>query len=343
MKKVVIAILPILFTAQACNFLFGDLYGDQGSGARGVFASVDSGDTWQEANSVTPNKSLSGAQISALHVEEGANQNVLAATYNAGLYASEDSAKSWAQLLPGFALHDVFINSVNHDEILAAGAQNDRAAIVKTEDRGGAWQSIYNAPTAGLAVTVLAPDPKNPAVMYAGLSSGTLLRSIDGGTTWNTVSDLTDRIWRIAVAGDTGGTIYVLLREEGFRRSEDGGRTWTEVKLTGEATRYNAIQSDPSSPSVVMVGTDKGLYRSADRGNTWTQVLLPLNTEGSNVTALAMNPDNKSQIFAAIRSTIYKSSDLGQTWKTMALPTGRTVGVLVVDPEEPNRVYAGLR
>ena len=343
MKKAIIVILPIMFTAQACNFLFGDIYGEQASGTRGVMVSVDSGGTWADANKINPNKSLSGAQVMRLHIEEGTSENILAATLNAGLYGSDDKAETWTQLLPGYSAYDVHINPINHDEIYTSGSKGGLPAVMKSADRGGTWTRIYSAPTKGIAVEVIKFDPKNSAVIYAGLSSGTMLRSIDGGQTWKGVADLPDRIWRIALGNDAGGTIYALLREQGFRKSQDGGKTWVEVKLPDDAKRFNDLYNDDSSPSLVMVATDKGLYRSSDSGNNWAKIGLPLNPEGSNVAALTVNPDKKSQIFAAIKYTIYRSDDAGQTWKTVSLPTGRTVGAIVVDPEEPNRVYAGLR
>lgn len=342
MKRAILTILPLLFTAQACNFLFGDIYGEQATGTRGVMVSVDSGDTWAEANKINPNKSLSGAQIMRLHIEEGASENILAATLNVGLYASDNKTETWIQLLPGYSAYDVYINPVNHDEIYTSGSKRGLPAVMKSADRGGTWTQIYSAPTKG-AAEVIKFDPKNPAVIYAGLSSGTLLRSIDGGQTWKGIADLDDRIWRIAVGNDAGGTIYALLREQGFRRSQDGGKTWIEIKLPDSAKRFNDIYNDDSSPASVLVATDKGLYRSSDSGSNWTKIGLPINPDGSNVAALTVNPDKKSQIFAAIKNTIYRSDDAGQTWKTVSLPTGRTVGALVVDQEEPNRVYAGLR
>ncbi len=342
MKKVIIIILPLIFTAQACDFLFGDITGQQGSGARGVFVSTDSGQTWQESSQISKDKNLGNAQISRIVIEKSNNQNLLIASLNSGVFASDTQGTKWFQLLPDVAAYDIFINPHNSEELFVAGARNKTATIMKSPDRAGSWVSIYSEPAAQAAVVSLITDPRNSAVLYAGLSTGTVLRSIDFGNTWNLVTDFKDRIVVLTLTGD-GQTFYMLGRGEGLKRSIDSGKNWTNIELPEKPTFYNGLTIDPNNSAILFLATDKGLFRSRDGGGSWTKLLLPVTPELNNISTVMVNPKDSGQIFASIRSTVYRSDDNGSTWRTSKLPTQRTISQIVVDPMEPNRIYVGLQ
>ncbi len=340
MFRIGVIVLPLMFTAQACNLF--DFTGEQGSGSRGIFLSTDSGQTWEEAGKISKDKTLSGAAVSRLVIEPGKPNNILAATLNMGVFGSDNNGKNWVSLLPGFAAYDAFFNPRDSQEIFVAGSRNKLAVILKSPDRGGTWIQIYNEPTGQAAVTSLIFDARNPSVFYAGLSSGTVLRSIDGGNTWNTLSAVQDRIVDLALGSD-GNTLYLLGRSQGLRRSADAGRTWTELNFPDKPAQYNDLFRDPANWSLLYVGTDKGLYTSLSGGAEWNKVPLPVTAEVNQISAVTTNPQSPSQIFAAIRSTIYRSDDRGATWSIQSLPTLRTISDIAIDPEEPNRIYVGLK
>jgi len=132
----------------------------------------------------------------------------------------------------------------------------------------------------------------NPEVMY-GAAPTSLLRSTDGGQSWDLVgqNDLIRKTW---VRGSDAGTevsgkpfaeptyiddiaidpvdanrVYVVA-SKGLLRTENGGETWC-VLNTG-ITKVLAIHSiaiAPARPDVLFVGTYKGLMRSVDRGCHW--------------------------------------------------------------------------
>lgn len=342
MKKIIFTILPILFVAQSCNFLFGDLTGQGGSGSKGVFLSTDSGQTWGEANRIGKNKSLAQAEISQIVMDPANSKNILAVTVNAGIYASNSGASGWGQILPNFGGYDAFINPNNNKEIFAAGSRAGVSVILKSADSGGTWTQIYSEPTGRAAVVSLIYDPKNSAVFYAGLSSGTILKSVDSGNNWNTVVNFQDRIIKMTLTPDSR-TFYVLSRSQGLRRSQDGGKGWNEIKVVESPGQFNDFALEPGNPAVMYVVTEKGLFKSQDSGATWTRLLLPANPQVNNVSSVVVNPQNRRQIFATIRSTVYRSDDYGASWRTEALPTNRVISKIAIDPTEPNRIYVGLK
>ena len=343
MKKVILLTIPLFFLAQACNFLTSGLSGGGGSGSKGVFVSTDSGQTWQESNVVTGGGSLSGADVTKLIIDQNNSKNLLAVTNNSGVYATNNSGAEWFQLMPNISGHDAYLNPQRSQEIVAAGGVGSRPAIVKSLNSGGAWTQVYSHPVSQAAVTAVVYDQRNTSILYAGLSTGTIIKSVDGGTSWNTVVSHKDRIVRLLLASN-GSTIYELGRAEGVQRSLDGGRTWAVLKLPEKPSQYNDLTFENiANANVLYLATAAGLFKSSDGGDTWTKLSLPATPAATLVSAVTVSQDNRSQVFAAVRSTIYRSDDAGATWRTQSLSTNRAITSIVIDPAEPNRVYVGLK
>jgi len=341
MRKAVLIALPIIFTAQACNLF--SLSGD-GSGSKGIFVSTDGADTWEERSTVSAKDNLQNADISKIFIEQNNPKNLLAATLNKGLYGSDSKASAWIPLLPGFAAYDAFVNPFNSQEVFAVGSKSKLAVVFKSSDRGGTWVEIYNQPSGEAAVTALAFDQNVPNILFVGLSTGAVIKSLDNGETWNIATDLMDRVVRIIIAPDSNRTVYALTRAKGIHRSVDGGATWNSAQATGfGASQFNDLILSPGQPQTLYLATATNLQRSRDGGISWSEINLPTTPRINNITAVAINPQNPSQIFAAIKFNVYRSDDGGVTWRTHALPTGRRIFQLAIDPSEPNRIYAGVR
>jgi photosystem II stability/assembly factor-like uncharacterized protein len=117
--------------------------------------------------------------------------------------------------------------------------------------------------------------------------------------------------------------------------------------------RVVAIAGVPSEPSVFyMGGVQGGVWRSDNYGLTWTNITdgkLPANAYG--IGALAVAPSNPKIIYAGtgeadIRQDfapgdgIYKSTDAGKTWRYAGLRETHMTTSIVIDPRNPNTVYA---
>jgi photosystem II stability/assembly factor-like uncharacterized protein len=103
-------------------------------------------------------------------------------------------------------------------------------------------------------------------------SLGTVIRSTDGGITWNviptefsiTVTGISARdANNLAIVGNTGF----------FALSSDQGLTWT-VKPTGTTQNLTGVSYFPNN-RIVVGGVAKTILSSADLGNTWTPLALP--------------------------------------------------------------------
>jgi photosystem II stability/assembly factor-like uncharacterized protein len=206
---------------------------------------------------------------------------------------------------------------------------------------GSTWVALKPLPHQGSsAVFALAVDPSNDQVLIGGNSQGTLLRSADGGSTWNSVHAGHPGLTTVAFSPYTSGLVLVGTRGAGAVASGDGGTTWKAVSGLDGRT----VHTFGFSLTVIAAGTDRGVYLSQD-GLTWTQSGLAAH----NIDALAV---------AAIHSPVkliagsdasasggslpmFMSADAGATWSSQSPAISGTVIVkLAAGPLPPK---SGIR
>jgi len=144
--------------------------------------------------------------------------------------------------------------------------------------------------------------------VIAALYNGTLMRSVDAGTTWlpvgptgSWISAASSADGQRLMAGREGGDVWV---------SNDGGQTWTPRGLSGD---WYALASSADGSKLVAASYATGyIYTSADFGSTWTARENP-----RRWTALASSSDGSKLIASAQGSggeRLYVSTDSGQSW-----------------------------
>src|SRR5436305_12693613 len=115
--------------------------------------------------------------------------------------------------------------------------------------------------------------------------------------------------------------------------------------------RVASIAGVPGDPSIYYAGAASGgVWKTTDGGIRWTPVSdsMPVAAIG----ALAVAPSDPSIVWAgtgeawAIRDSdvagngVYKSIDAGKTWKHMGLNETGRIGRIVINPHDPNNVFA---
>ena len=245
-------------------------------------------------------------------------------SFGDGVYKSTDGGKTWQHmgLKETERVSAIAINPQNPD-IVYIGAlghafgPNDERGVFMTTDGGKTWtKTLYIDNEHGVADLEI--DPTNPNILYAGMWSferkpwthrsgsekGGVYKSIDGGRTWNKL---------------TNGLPKLM------------GRIGVRV-----------APSNPNVVYVIVESKDGTLYRSDDRGETFK--LASKNTDivsrGFYYTRVRVDPTNENRIFA-VASTLYTSVDGGKTFRSI---TGRThvdFHALWLDPKNPKRMWHG--
>ena len=116
--------------------------------------------------------------------------------------------------------------------------------------------------------------------------------------------------------------------------------------------RTRAATGVPGQPNVFYVGQgDGGVWKSDDYGRTWTPIFD--DQPSQSIGAIAIAPSDPNVVYAAsgeglqrpdlsVGDGIYKSTDGGKTWTHLGLRDGQQIPGLVVDPRDPNRIFAAV-
>ena len=117
---------------------------------------------------------------------------------------------------------------------------------------------------------------------------------------------MSGRVTSIDVVHNNPNIIYAGTASGGLWKSSNGGITWDPIFDDQETASVGAVAIQQSNPSVIWVGTGEGNPRNSLNGG-----------EG-----------------------IYKSLDAGKSWTRMGLEKTRNIHRVVIDPTNPDVVYA---
>ena len=145
----------------------------------------------------------------------------------------------------------------------------------------------YGALPGDAPVFGLANSPSQPETVYAATVGASLVQT-DDGTAWHEVSaSLPRRLWRVAIdaAPDTAGfpPMYVGSNGEGFWKSLDGGKTWTQADNGLSGAGALNVRAIALGIHLIVVGTSNGVFKTADGGGTWQAMGL----QGFDISAVA--------------------------------------------------------
>lgn len=116
--------------------------------------------------------------------------------------------------------------------------------------------------------------------------------------------------------------------------------------------RTRGISGVPSQPNVFYIGqVNGGVWKSDDYGRTWNPIFDAEPTQ--SIGAIAVAPSDPNIVYIAsgeglhrpdlsVGNGIYKSTDAGKTWTHLGLRDGQQIPALVVDPHNPDRLFAAV-
>ncbi|MCK5221130.1 MAG: hypothetical protein KAR14_06080 [Candidatus Aminicenantes bacterium] len=177
------------------------------------------------------------------------------------------------------------IISTHNPDIIYHGMQY----VMMSRDRGNTWEKIshdlsYNNPKKigdinYQTITALDESPKRFGLIYAGTDDGRIWRTMNGGKNWKMIrSGKVPVRWvsRLVASKFDLATVYMTQtgrRDDDFQvyiwKSENFGRTWTDISGNIPVGPVNVIREDPENKKRLYLGTDAGVYISNDGGKKW--------------------------------------------------------------------------
>lgn len=291
---------------------------------------------------------LQGSGAQCLAGDPNQPSTLYAGSATRGLFKSVDGGRSWLSVeLPHQAVFSVAVSPA--DGAVYAGCEP--SMIFKSTDGGGSWRelsalrSLPSAPTWSFPprpwtshVRWIAPSPHDAGLLLAGIELGGVMRSSDGGETWDDQRpgaqlDVHALAWHPTAAGrayEAGGG--------GAAWSRDGGDTWLAADRGRDRDYTWALAVDPLDPERWYVSASTGpqyahrrgeargrLYRWQGEG-PWESLSNGLPQPLDNmVYALAAAP---GRLFAGlIDGQIYTSDDAGDSWNRLPVEGAPLSGI----------------
>lgn len=196
-------------------------------------------------------------------------------------------------------------------------AVGERGHILLSSDAGRTWQQ-RPVPTRATLTSVWFADDRHG---WAAGHDSTILRTTDGGTTWEKVYDdpagaapILDLWFRDAARGYAIGAYGLFLT------TTDGGATWESTPLpatAGTAVDLHLNQLRSLADGRLAIAAEAGhLFLSGD-GERWATISPPY--EGSLFGILPLDGDRL--LTYGLRGHLFLSTDAGRRWRSVASGT----------------------
>lgn len=176
---------------------------------------------------------------------------------------STDMGKTWTDCSPDVVAD---LRAIHFTSEAAGWAAGDYS-ILKTTDAGISWKQVHNSWDLEIGGVFGLDGNRALAVGQGGL----ILRTEDGGRSWNRQRSGTDAVlFRVRFFAGTGWVLGFDDKVATILTTKDQGRTWTKVTLPRS---YRAVFDVFISGSRGwMVGTDGLILTTSDGGASWTEL-----------------------------------------------------------------------
>jgi|GEM_PF-5580956 len=294
----------------------------------GYFASsTDTGRTWQSV----ADESLQPYGLSlAVHPD---NPGLILAGTGNGIAVSMNDGLSWRETSagPGYTLfNDLHFEAASG--VLYAGTEGGR--IYRRYE--GNWD-VINPRLRRAAVRELVISPVHPQRLYACTAEDLVLRSDDGGGTWQGVSAgfPNAMLFDLEISATDPDILYAAT-EDGLYRTTDAGRTWQSIEIEWSFhPGVSGIHLHASDPEFIIANCGWEYAVSTDDGQTWNVEYTP----GINILQIELDPQTFDIIYLVDSYSFYASHDGGQNWNVCFHDSEQDPFAFFLNPHDHEELY----
>jgi photosystem II stability/assembly factor-like uncharacterized protein len=129
------------------------------------------------------------------------------------------------------------------------------------------------------------------------------------------------------------------------------GQVWSELGPSNIGGRIRDVAADPTTSGVVYIATGTGgLWRSDDSGATFAtawddrlpQSMGAVAVDSQGVVWAGTGEPDHGGGSSYYGKGVYRSTDGGATWNDVGLRSGDTIGQIVIDPRDDDRVFVAV-
>jgi hypothetical protein len=278
-----------------------------------------------------------GARCLAVDPEDP--DTIYVGTSDDGLFKSVDGGRSWDGL-----------SGIEHPRVTAVAvspadgavyAGTEPSALFVSRDGGGSWREseemrkLPSQPTWSFPprpwtshVRAIALSYADPDLVVVGIELGGVLRSTNGGETWQDQRPGAQPDCHSLSAHPEAPELIYEAGGGGFARSTNFGDSWEPVD-GGMGLHYVwGLAMDAEDPSCVYASAASGPYRAHGQGASGAAIYRRLGDEPWQAAledldefpyALCPDPEVQGAVFAGLGDgTILRGEDAGESWEEVA-------------------------
>jgi len=293
----------------------------------------------EESGEWTVELSLRGSGAQCLAVDPTDPDTVFAGLREGGVRRTTDGGGTWSDCgLPEPGVFSLAVSAA--DGAVYAGTEPSR--LFRSDDGGQTWRELEallelpSRPTWSFPprpwtshVRWVAPSPHDPETLLVGIELGGLMRSTDGGRTWQdhrpgAQRDVHSLAWHPGVEGrayEAGGG--------GSAFSTDGGETWRPADEGRDRNYTWSVAVDPEDPDLWYVSASTGPFAAHGGGDPEARIFRRRDGEWRPLAGGLPEPlpampyalvAAEGRLFAGLADgQLWESTDRGESWRTCAL------------------------
>ncbi len=282
---------------------------------------------------------LAGRGARCLAVDPDDPGTLYVGTTDEGLFKSVDGGGSWEKL-----------SGTEHPRVTAVAvsptdgavyAGTEPSALFVSRDGGGTWRELEemrklpSQPTWSFPprpwtshVRAIALSYIDPDLVVVGIELGGILRSTDGGETWQDQRPGAQPDCHSLFGHHEAPDLLYEAGGGGFARSTDFGDSW-EGADDGMGLHYVwGLAADKEDPSLVYASAAPGPYQAHGRGSSDATIYRRVGNEPWQAAlagldafpyALCTDPEAQGTLYAGLGDgTILRGVDAGESWEEVA-------------------------
>jgi hypothetical protein len=270
-----------------------------GTQDNGVLRSNDRGKTWQPSG-------MEGHLVKAIAVSPAEPGLIVTGTKPPGVFVSRDGGQNWTELESFHKMRRWF------------------------------WFSPAERPFTAY-IQGIALSPADPNVMVVGVEFGAVLRSVDGGETWqNHRKGALRDCHTITFHASSGDWVYEGGGTgAGAAFSRDGGNTWTQVRQGLDRHYGWAAAADPARPDIWYVSLSPGPMKAHSSDNAQAYIFRSMGGAWEKLTgglpqpldympyALLTDRDAPGHLYAGLSNgDVWHTTNYGDHWQQLPVNMG---------------------
>ncbi len=306
-----------------------------GTEQNGIFKTVDRGEKWKRldfAPTFTPILAIEPINTDVVYASaifEGRGR----------LFKTNDGGKKWeivySEPVLGTHVSALAVSPANPNIVFLGTSVTEKgySTLSRSVNGGETWTNIVNGKT---DISRIAFDAKDPNIVYVYVEENEILRSNDGGDTWESLTEISKKEKKL---------IEKQIEKEcekaknNYECIEEKNKEIGNIDYTGT---LHSFMAHPKAGSVLYVGTDKGLFISKDYGTRWKEVEIIASSKGLPIRGLAAAPKGYGMLYVAGKD-VYVRPGKKNEWSITDTKSSRDVVIAMYGYDNPQEIYLGLK